>query len=190
MVGGLKPEERLWLIQNFGAPEHAIDELREREPDEYYAIWETQGQWPKKSEFWVVFWKWGLPVLGYPGVDHAVEKVPGEELAEKRERTRSTRRSQLKPQEDGRRKAVSHEQLKRAAKAYRQTRSLRAIEKYSGLSRSGRGKVVKQNMDLGLYDWDKDADRLVFHREIPAAPSGGYLLPTLAEAAALLKSRR
>jgi len=94
------------------------------------------------------------------------------------------------PEDDRRRRPIPPEQLLKAGRAYRKHGSVRAVETRSGLSRSGRGKLVAQLMDLGLFDWDPHTDRLVFRREISATPNGEFILPTLAEAAALLKSRR
>ena len=61
MAGALTPEQQWELIQTYGSIENARDEAMRRSPElgELWNAW-----WPQTPDFWKVFWKRALPVLG------------------------------------------------------------------------------------------------------------------------------
>jgi hypothetical protein len=82
MAGGLTPDERWAVIQAYGSESNAINAALERSP-ELQELWETQytlAWWPRTGDFWKVFWKEALPVLGIaatpPGGTPEIEPAP------------------------------------------------------------------------------------------------------------------
>ena len=90
MTGALTPDQRWALIERYGNVDDAITEALKRSP-ELQELWDSQytaAWWPNTRDFWKVWWKRALPVLG---IDAAPQTLAADEKDEHEPRRRSTR---------------------------------------------------------------------------------------------------
>lgn len=174
MASALTPEQQWALREAHGSLENARDEALERSP-ELRKLWEIW--WPQTPDFWKVFWKRALPVLG---ID-AAPQAPADSETEHEPRRPSTR---------GRINAsVSETEANKAARIYIKNRELTAYGvwvRYNPrrVKQKTNPKLLSKNMigylmtaiDHRWLPWDSARGRLVISGEFRAG-RGRFVIP-------------
>jgi hypothetical protein len=147
MAGGLTPEQRWALIDGWGTPENAIDEALKRSP-ELQELWGTQytvAWWPHTGEFWEVFWKRALPVLG-------IDVGPDETEPSPVDSERPAREEELDLGGNG----YTKEEIEAAIDLLTQGQlRARRLAQESGMS-FGRARRLWKWFDTGAAGWSKE----------------------------------
>ncbi len=159
MAGGLTPDQRWAVIQEFGSPDNAVDEACRRS-DEVSELWQTRHLWPQ-HDFWEAFWNRALPALGISRDDELEEAVSSP----------TSRKSTESKQGKWEGKAFSEDEVNKAAEIWVSNPGLTPWEVWKryvrvrnprDTGRLGRRKVTDLGtaLDTGDARWDAEHERV------------------------------